>query len=125
QARVYYSLVQVTSAATAGANTTGYAGISIVGESLALGWFVKGAVPGAQLQMVMQVNSSGGATKSLPLQTVTVSSLGTAESQSTVDLDYGYYSIGLVVIDPTTSAHSEVLTSVPASAPVAIQSSST
>jgi hypothetical protein len=124
-ARVYYRLVQVAPAATPGGNATGYAGISISGESLNVGWFVKGAVPGEQLQMVMHVNGSGGATKSFSLTTVTVSSLGTAESQGTVDLDYGYYSIGLVVIDPATSTHSAILTSVPASAQVAIQSSET
>jgi len=124
-ARVYYRLVQVAPAATPGGNATGYAGISISGESLNVGWVVKGAVPGEQLQMVMQASGSGGATKSFSLTTVTVSSLGTAESQGTVDLDYGYYSIGLVVIDPTTSTHSAILTSVPASAQVAIQSTET
>jgi hypothetical protein len=124
-AHVYFSLVQVTPASTPGGNATGYAGISVSGESLSVGWFVKGAVPGEQLQMVMQANGSGGATKSFSLTTVKVSSLGTAESQDAVDLAYGYYSIGLVVVDPTTSARSAVLTSVPASAQVAIQSSET
>ena len=121
---VYYRLVQVAATAS-GANASGYAGISITGQSLSVEWSVTGAHPGEQLQLVMQTASSTGETRSFTFTTVEVSSGGTAGSSGSATLDPGYYYIGLIVVDPSTSSHATVFVSDPASIQVAIASSST
>jgi trimeric autotransporter adhesin len=126
---VYYHLLEVATTGMEGsdANASGYAGLSIHGQSLSLEWSVTGAVPREQLQLAMKVLSttSAAASKSFTFATVQVSSRGSAGSTASATLDPGYYSIGLTVVDPSTSSNSTIFTSDPASALVAIASSST
>jgi hypothetical protein len=125
---VYFHLVQVAAAAgTPGANASGYAGIAISGQSLSLEWSVTGAVPGEELQLMMAAvaATSTGTNKSFTFATVEVGPHGAAGSTASATLVPGYYSIGLIVVDPTTNAHSTVFTSDPASTQVAIASSQT
>jgi hypothetical protein len=121
--RVLYRLVQVSPSevnGVPGENASGYAGITIVDKSLALEWYITGESAGRQLQMVMQVNSSTGS-KAFAFATVQASAQGTAGGNGAATLDYGSYSIGLTVVDPSTSSHAVVLTSVPVSAQVQVQ----
>lgn len=125
--QVYFRLVQVapTAGGSPGENASGYAGVSISGQSLSIEWSVKGAAPGEllELDMAAAAINSTWATRSFAIATVQVSSSGEAGSTGSATLDPGYYSIGLTVVDPSTSAHGLVLTSDPASAQVAISTS--
>jgi len=126
---VYFRLVQVATTAKGvpGANASGYAGISISGQFLSLEWSVTGGVPGEQLQMVMQAvaATSAGTSKSFTFATVEVSPQGEAGSTASVTLEPGNYSVGLTVVDPSTSSRSTVFTGDPTSAQVLISSSQT
>jgi len=119
---VTYRLVQVAPP-TPRANASGYAGISISDQSLAVEWSVSGAPPGENLQMVMETASSAGVTKSFTFATVQVTSQATAGSAATATLDPGYYYVGLTVVDPATSSRTTIFVSDPASIQVAIVSS--
>jgi hypothetical protein len=126
---VYYRLVQVATAAAGahGANASGYAGISISGQILSLEWSVYGAAPGEQLQLVMDAvaATTTGASKSFSFAAVQVNSEGKAGSTGSAALEPGNYSIGLTVIDPSTSSHSTIFASDPRSAQVVISPSQT
>ena len=126
ETRVLYRLVQVAPTevnGVPGENASGYAGVSVTGQSLTLEWSVTGASPGEQLQMVMQVSGPGGATKSFSFTVVQVSTHGTAGSSAAATLDYGNYSVGLAIVNPTSSDQKTVLTSDPASAQVSVSPS--
>ena len=123
---VYYRLVQVATTAR-GANASGYAGISISGQSLSIEWSVTNAPPGEQLQLVMAAvaASATGASKSFTFATVEVNPQGEAGSTASATLEPGNYSIGLTVVDPSTSSRSTVFTSDPSSAQVVISPTQT
>src|SRR6266513_3715406 len=79
ETHVYYRLLQVAPTEVNGVpdvNASGYAGVSVTGQSVTLEWSVTGASPGEKLQMVMQVSGPGGATKSFSFTTVQVSTQG-------------------------------------------------
>ena len=126
---VYYRLVQVATTAEGapGANASGYAGISISGQFLSLEWSVTNAVPGEQLQLVMDAvaASTTGASKSFTFATVEVNAHGEAGSTASATLEPGNYSIGLAVVDPSRSSHSTIFASDPRTAQVVISSSQT
>src|SRR5271169_264287 len=96
---ISFRLVQVATTAgeTSGSNASGYAGVSISGQSLSVEWSVKGAPPGELLQLEMQAvatNSTVGS-KSFAVATSQVSSAGEAGSTGSATLAPGHYSIGL------------------------------
>lgn len=120
---VYYTLVSVSPTAK-GSNASGYAGVSVSGQTLTLEWSVSKAPPEEQLQMVMLVTpTTGGATKSFTFTTVTAATTGNAGGSGTATLDAGHYNVGLSVVDPSTDARTPVLASNPATAQVAVPSS--
>ena len=123
---VYYRLVQVATTAR-GANASGYAGISISGQFLSIEWSVTNAPPGEQLQLVMAAvaASATGASKSFTFATVEVNPQGEAESTASATLEPSNYSIGLTVVNPSTSSRSTVFTSEPSSAQVVISPTQT
>ena len=123
--KVYFRLVQVAAVASGspGANATGYAGISISGQSLSVGWSITGAVPSELLELDMQAATSTGTSRSLVIATAQVNPDGEVGSTGSATLDPGNYSIGLTVVDPSTDAHTKVFASDPATAQVTISSS--
>lgn len=125
--KVSFQLVQVAAVANASpnANASGYAGISITGQSLSVEWSITGAVSGALLELDMQAvaTSSTGTSKSFAIATAQVNADGEVGSTGSATLDPGNYSIGLTVVDSSTDAHSAVFTSDPATAQVTIPSS--
>ena len=125
---VYYKLLHVAAAASSpGWNATGSAGISVSGQTLSIVWGISQGTPGEQLELVMSAvaATSTGASKTQTFDAVTTTSIGNAGGTVTTTLAPGSYSIGLTLVDPSTSARATVFTSDPASAEVAVPSSQT
>ncbi len=125
--KVSFRLVQVAAVANGSrnANASGYAGISISGQSLSVEWSIRGAMPGALLELDMQAvaTDSTGTSKSFAIATAQVNPDGEVGSTGSATLDPGNYSIGLTVVDPSTNPHGTVFTSDPATAQVTVSSS--
>lgn len=123
QGNVYFHLVQVNPSSSPGGNATGNAGISINGQSLRVEWYIKGGLPGEQLQGALLVAETGGAPKSSAIGTSQVTSQGTAGSYGYVTLVDGSYLISMLIVD--TTSQKPVLTGVPAVTQIQIGSSQT